>query len=96
MERGSGRSSDERAAAREARDRARIAREQGVSTEEEQAALREEEPPSGWDGPELDEMSRYGGGSRLSSIDIYTRRRIVALLVIVGLIVILFLMLGGC
>ena len=41
-------------------------------------------------------MSRYGGGSRLSNIDVYTRRRLVAALVIVGLIVVLFLMLYGC
>ena len=36
-------------------------------------------------------MSRYGGG-----VDVYTRRRIVAGLVIVALIVALFLLLGGC
>ena len=36
-------------------------------------------------------MSRYGGG-----IDVYTRRRVVAGLVVIALIVVAFLALGGC
>jgi hypothetical protein len=89
MERSGGRSADERAAAREARDRARIAREQGVPLEEEEEQPQEED--GGWSGPDLRSMSRYGGG-----MDVYTRRRVVAGVVIVGLIVVLFLMLYGC
>ncbi len=92
MER-AGRSSDERAAAREERERARIAREQGIPLDEEQEQEQDEQPQrseQGW-RPDLRSMSRYGGG-----VDVYTRRRIVAGLVIVALIVALFLMLGGC
>ena len=90
MER-AGRSSDERAAAREERERARIAREQGIPLDEEQE--HEEQPERSDEGwrPDLRSMSRYGGG-----VDVYTRRRIVAGLVIVALIVALFLLLGGC
>jgi hypothetical protein len=36
-------------------------------------------------------MRRYGGGD-----EIYARRRLIAIVAIVGIIVILFLMLGGC
>ena len=91
MERGD-RSSDERAAAREARERARIDREQDVPLEEEeQEAQPEPSEEGGWRRPDLRSMSRYGGG-----INVYTRRRVVALLVIVGVIVALFLVLGGC
>jgi hypothetical protein len=86
-----GRSSDDRAAAREERERSRVAREQGVPLDEEQGL--EEQPERSDEGwrPDLRSMSRYGGG-----VDVYARRRIVAALVIVGLIVVLFLMLGGC
>ncbi len=93
MERSGGRSSDEREAAREARERARDAREQGVPLEGDEEQQQEE--GEGW-RPEMNSMSRYGGGSRLSNIDVYTRRRLVAALAIVGLIVVLFLMLYGC
>ena len=90
MERG-GRSSDERAAAREERERARIAREQGSPLDGEQEHVEQpERSDEGW-RPDLRSMSRYGGG-----VDVYTRRRIVAGLVIVALIVALFLVLGGC
>ena len=84
MERGGGRSQEERAAAAEARERARIAREQGIPLEEE------EPRGGGWRGPDLGSISRYGGG------DIYARRRLVAGGAIVVVILILFLLLGGC
>ena len=89
---GHGRSQDERAAAREARERARIAREQGLSTDEEEFGR----PAEGadWDRPDLGSMSRYGGN--LPKLDVYTKRRIVAVAIGLGVILILFLMVGGC
>jgi hypothetical protein len=36
-------------------------------------------------------MSRYGGG-----LDVYTRRRLVALAVIIVLAVLIFVLVGGC
>ena len=89
---GHGRSQDERAAAREARDRARIAREQGLSTDEEEFGR-----PGGAesrDRPDLGSMRRYGGN--LGDMDVYTKRRIVAVGIGLGVILILFLMVGGC
>jgi len=72
--------------------RAREAREQGLPLDEE-----EEQPASegGWRKPDLGSMSRYGGG-RLADIDVYTRRRIVAGLAVVFVLLLLFLLLGGC
>lgn len=87
MERSGGRSADERAAAAEERLRAREAREQGAPLEDEESP----EERGGWRGPDLGSMSHYGGG-----IDVYTRRRLVAGLAVVALIIVLFLMLGGC
>jgi len=89
---GHGRSQDERAAAREARDRARIAREQGLSTDEEEFGRPRGEESR--DRPDLGSMSRYGGN--LGSMDVYTKRRIVAAAIGLGVILILFLMVGGC
>lgn len=88
MERGGGRSPEERAAASEARERARIAREQGVPMEEQEPG-----PPSRdrWRPPDLRSMSRYGG-----SIDVYARRRLIAGGAIVAVIVIVFVVLVGC
>jgi hypothetical protein len=89
---GHGRSQDERSAAREARERARIAREQGLSTDEEEFGSRPDE--GDWDRPDLGSMSRYGGN--LGNMDVYTKRRIVAVAIGLGVILILFLMVGGC
>ncbi len=91
MERGGGRSADERAAAAEERLRAREAREQGAPIEDEEPPEEQESGRGGWRRPELGSMSRYGGG-----IDVYTRRRVVAGLVVIALIVAAFLALGGC
>ena len=90
MERSGGRSADERAAAAEERLRAREAREQGAPLEDEEPPEEQESGRGGW-RPELGSMSRYGGG-----IDVYTRRRVVAGLVVIALIVAVFLALGGC
>ena len=90
MERSGGRSADERAAAAEERLRAREAREQGAPLEDEEPP-EEQESGRGGRRPELGSMSRYGGG-----IDVYTRRRVVAGLVVIALIVAVFLALGGC
>jgi hypothetical protein len=89
---GHGRSQDERSAAREARERARIAREQGLSTDEEEFG----QPAEADDRhrPDLGSMSRYGGN--LGSMDVYTKRRIIAAAVGLCVILILFLMVGGC
>ena len=46
----------------------------------------EEAPPA-----DLESMNRYGGG-----MDVYTRRRLIAGLAVLALIVVLFLVLGGC
>ena len=89
---GHGRSQDERAAAREARDRARIAREQGLSTDEEEFGRPAGEESR--DRPDLGSMRRYGGN--LGDMDVYTKRRIVAVGIGLGVILILFLMVGGC
>jgi hypothetical protein len=94
-----GRSSDERRAAAEERARARSGRGSeppGEPTESPSPARggsesRGEEPPGGWQPPELDDMSRHYAGP-----DVYGQRRLVAVLVIVGIILILFLLLGGC
>jgi hypothetical protein len=89
VEYGGGRSQDDRAAAREERERARVAREQGLDYEDD------EQPPrdsgGGWQGPDLGGISRYGGG-----IDVYTKRRIVAGVGVVVVLLLLFLLLGGC
>lgn len=88
MERGGGRSPEERAAAAEERERARVADEQGVPLEDEGADERGE---GGWSGPDLGSISRYGGG-----VDVYTRRRVIAGAVVVAVILALFLLLVGC
>ena len=90
------RSADERQAAREARQRERVARDEDPPVEDEEGLPVEEqarppEPDGGWEPPEMRSMSRYGGG-----IDVYMRRRLIALLAIVALAVALFLVLGGC
>jgi hypothetical protein len=94
MERSGGRSPEERAAARESRDRARIAREQGGPLEDEQQY--ESEREDGWDGPDMGSMSRYGGGPSLPDLDVYQRRRLFAIGGAVVVILLLFLLLGGC
>ena len=84
MERGGGRSPEERAAAIEARERSRVAREEGVPLEEDEAQ-------GGGRGPEMGSIKRYGGGG-----DVYARRRLIAVVAVVAVILILFLLLGGC
>jgi hypothetical protein len=91
MERSGGRSPEERAAARESRDRARDAREQGIPLEDEEQYEDERDDVRGWRDPDIGSMSRYGGG-----MDVYTRRRVIAVAGAIGVILVLFLMLGGC
>ena len=86
IEYGGGRSSEERRAAAEERARRRDAREQGLPVEEEPVEER-----SGWRRPDLSAMRRYGGGD-----EIYARRRVIAIVAVVGIVFILILMLGGC
>jgi hypothetical protein len=77
-----GRSPEERRAAAEARARAR--RGEPATGDEE---LLEPAGPSGAEG----EMERhYGGG------DVYLRRRLIALGAVIVLIVVIFLLVGGC
>lgn len=95
---GHGRSPEERAAAREARDRARIAREQGLAPESEEERVRSRSE-GGWEGPDLEEMRTYGRGPNLpdlSSMDVYTKRRIIAIAIGVAIVIVLFLLVGGC
>lgn len=88
MERGGGRSAEERAAAREARERARIAQEEGVPLDEGPDGG---EQGPGWSPPEMDSMSRYGGG-----MDVFMRRRLIAVGAAIVVLLLLFLLLGGC
>jgi hypothetical protein len=84
---GGRRSPEERAAAREARARARDGHDQEPDAPDASA------PPGegGWERPRLDQMRRYGGGP-----DVYTRRRLVAIGIVAVLVLVLFMMLGGC
>jgi hypothetical protein len=79
----SGRSSEERRAAAEARARARSGEPPATGDEE----LLEGTGQSGADGP----MSRYGGGP-----DLYMRRRLIAGAAVIVLIIVIFLLVGGC
>jgi hypothetical protein len=79
----SGRSSEERRAAAEARARARQGEPPATGDEE----LVEGSGPRGADGP----MSRHYGGP-----DVYMRRRLLAGAAVVVLIILLFLLVGGC
>ncbi len=78
-----GRTPEERRAAAEARARARSDEPPATGDEE----LLEGSGPRGAEG----EMSRYGGGP-----DIYVRRRLVALGIVIVLIIAIFLLVGGC
>jgi hypothetical protein len=78
-----GRTPDERRSAAEARARARRGESPATGDEE----LLEGTGPRGAEG----EMSRYGGGP-----DVYMRRRLVALGIVIVLIVAIFLLVGGC
>jgi hypothetical protein len=78
-----GRTPEERRAAAEARARARSDEPPATGDEE----LLEGSGPRGAEG----EMSRYGGGP-----DIYMRRRLVALGIVIVLIIAIFLLVGGC
>jgi len=78
-----GRTPEERRAAAEARARARS----GAPPETGDEDLLEPAGPSGADG----EMTRYGGGG-----DVYLRRRLIALGVVIVLIIAIFLLVGGC
>ena len=84
MESGGRRSQEERAAARDARARAR---EPGPEAPADDSPPREK----GWKRPDLDSMRRYGGGH-----DVFMRRRLVAIAVAAVLLLVLFMMLGGC
>jgi len=80
---GSGRTSDERRAAAEARARARSGEPLDTGDEE----LLEPAGPRGAEG----EIERhYGGG------DVYLRRRLIALGVVIVVIILIFLLVGGC
>jgi hypothetical protein len=79
----SGRSSEERRAAAEARARARTGEPPDTGDEE----LLGGSGPRGADG----EMSRHYGGP-----DLYMRRRLIAGAAVIVLIVLIFLLVGGC
>jgi hypothetical protein len=79
----SGRSSEERRAAAEARARARSGEPPDTGDEE----LLGGSGPRGADG----EMSRHYGGP-----DLYMRRRLIAVAAAIVLIVLIFLLVGGC
>jgi len=78
-----GRTPEERRAAAEARARART----GEPPETGDEDLLEPNGPRGAEGP----MARYGGGG-----DVYLRRRLIALGVVIVLIIAIFLLVGGC
>jgi hypothetical protein len=78
-----GRTPEDRRAAAEARARAR--RDEPAATGDED--LLEGEGPR---GPEGEVDRHYGGG------DVYLRRRLVALGVVIVLIIAIFLLVGGC
>jgi hypothetical protein len=80
---GRGRTPEERRAAAEARARAR----RGEPPETGDDELLE---PAGPQGAEGEIERHYGGG------DVYLRRRLVALGVVIVLIVLVFLLVGGC
>ena len=68
-------------------ERERVARDEDPPVEDDEGLPVEEqarspEPDGGWEPPEMRSMSRYGGG-----IDVYMRRRLIALLAIVALAV---------
>jgi hypothetical protein len=79
----SGRSSEERRAAAEARARARSGEPPATGDEE----LLEGTGERGADGP----MSRHYGGP-----DLYMRRRLIAGAAVIVLIIAIFLLVGGC
>ena len=79
----SGRSSEERRAAAEARARARSGEPPATGDDE----LVGGSGPRGADG----EMSRHYGGP-----DVYMRRRLLAGAAVVVLIIVIFLLVGGC
>jgi hypothetical protein len=79
----SGRSSEERRAAAEARARARSGEPPATADEELLGG-------TGPRGPE-GEMSRHYGGP-----DVYMRRRLIAGAAVIVVIILLFLLIGGC
>lgn len=83
MESGGGRSAEERRAAAEARARAREGR---LETGDEDLLAPGAEPERAPD----DLRTHYGGP------DVYGQRRLVAGLIVIGIVVVLFLLLGGC
>lgn len=97
MESGGGRSQEERAAAREARKRARTGPEEGAEELREDPGVSDargdgEDGGEGWEPPDLGSMRRYGGGP-----DVFMRRRLVAVgLVAVVLVLLLVVLLGAC
>jgi hypothetical protein len=80
---GSGRTPEERHAAAEARARAR----RGEPPETGDEDLLEPAGPRGAEG----EMTRHYGGP-----NIYLRRRLIAVAAVIALIVVIFLLVGGC
>lgn len=80
---GSGRTPEERRAAAEARARSR--RGEPLDTGDEELL-----EPAGPRGPEGEVERHYGGG------DVYLRRRLIALGVVIVLIIAIFLLVGGC
>jgi hypothetical protein len=79
----SGRSSEERRAAAEARARARSGEPPATGDEE----LLEAAGPRGAEG----DMSRHYGGP-----DLYMRRRLIAGAAVIVVIILIFLLVGGC
>jgi hypothetical protein len=90
---GSGRTPEERRAAAEARARGRRGEPPATGDEELLEPARERAPDDASErGGGMRELgARYGGG-----MDVYLRRRLVALAVVIVLIVVIFLLVGGC
>jgi hypothetical protein len=84
-----GRSPEERRAAAEARARARSGEPPATGDEELLGGAGEHDPDEGRGMGDLGR--RYGGG-----MDVYLRRRLVALAAVIVVIVLIFLLVGGC
>jgi hypothetical protein len=90
---GTGRTPEERRAAAEARARSRRGEPPATGDEEllEPAGERGADDARARGSATRDLGARYGGG-----MDVYLRRRLIALGVVIVLIVLVFLLVGGC
>src|SRR5205085_2533888 len=93
MDRGAGRDSEQRRAAAEERARARASREAAPDRDEGGEPVDEDRVDQELrrSSPEGRPMSRHYGGP-----DVYGRRRLFAGAAVVAIVIILFLLLGGC